>query len=225
MKYVVRNEQDLDALLEEQCSGEHEIDSDWEWEGRKEYGSDVIILNAKGKWFDKDIVSRFHIWDGVDDKQCLKVYKIKPEDVPKVKNTISYIRNNFDHIYEVMLEKLLPTLVDWNVQDCETDEPVTTIQQLHKNHMTKVTAGMEAWCITNIQLNCQYQKGDMVVYSLLYRNGVSAEGGNCPASGDGFEVVFWKDQAIFFLDGNTEEQIFDFANYVKWSDCLEKSAK
>ena len=38
---------------------------------------------------------------------------------------------------------------------------------------------------------------------------------------DGFEVVFWKDRVLFFLDGNTEEQIFDFVNYVGWPDCLE----
>lgn len=224
MKYVVRNEQDLDALLDEQCNREHDVDDDWVWKGEREYGCDVIILDAKGKWFDKNIVSALHIWNGIDD-QCLKVYKIKPEDAPKVKNTIAYIRENFDHIYGAMLEILMPMLVDWNVQDCETGEPVTTIQQLHKNRHTKVIAGMEAWCIANIQLNCQYQKDDMVVYSLIYRNEVSGEDSRYPAAEDGFEVVFWKDQAIFFLDGNTEEQIFDFANYVKWPDCLEKSAK
>lgn len=224
MKYVVRNEQDLDALLEEQCSGEHDVDDDWVWKGGREYGCDVIILDAKGNWFDKDIVSQLHIWDGIDG-QFLKNYRIKPEDIQKVKNTIAYIRENFDHIYEAMLGKLLPTLVDWNAQDCETGEPVTTIQQFHKNRTTKVIAGMEAWCITNIQLNCQYQKDDMVVYSMIYSSEVAAEGGRYPASEDGFEVVFWKDRAISFYDGNMEEQIFDFANDVKWPDCLEKSAK
>ena len=61
-------------------------------------------------------------------------------------------------------------------------------------------------------MNCKYQKDDMVVYSLIFNAGYVD---------DGFEVVFWKDRVLFFLDGNTEEQIFDFVNYVDWPDCLE----
>ena len=71
---------------------------------------------------------------------------------------------------------------------------------------------MEAESIRCIQLNCKYQKDDMVVYSLIFNAGYVD---------DGFEVVFWKDRVLFFLDGNTEEQIFDFVNYVDWPDYLE----
>lgn len=217
MKYVVRNEQDLDALLAEQCSQEHEIDGDWEWEGRQEYGSDVIIFNTEGEWFDKKVVSRLHIWEGSVDNG-ISVTKITPEDAQRVKNTISYIRENFDRIYQVMLEKLLSVFVEEEVYDEETDEQVTTIQQLHSLRYIEEIAGMEAGCITNLQLNCRYHKDDMVLYSLVFHP-------DCYKCGfdDGFEVGFWKERIVFLMDGNTEEEIFYFPDtYLDWPDCLEK---
>ena len=33
---------------------------------------------------------------------------------------------------------------------------------------------------------------------------------------DGFEVVFWKDHVVFFMDGNTEEAIFEFEHFKEW---------
>ena len=212
MKYVIKNEQDLDVLLEERCVRGQEIDSDWEWEGKSYYGCDVIILDAKGKWFDKDIVAKLSIWEGTV-VQCISVTKISSDDKQRVKNTILYIRENFDHIYQVMLGALLPWLVQVGVRDDETDELVTTIEQFHNIRSSHVIAGLEAGCIRHLQLNCKYQKDDMMVYSLIF---------NSDCADDGFEVVFWKDQVIFFLDGNTHEQIFDFADYVDWPNCLEK---
>lgn len=58
MKYVIRNVQDLEALLEERYVKEQETDGDWEWNGMRWYGCDAIILNATGRWFDRNIVSR-----------------------------------------------------------------------------------------------------------------------------------------------------------------------
>lgn len=216
MKYFIKNEQDLDALLAERCVQDREIDSDWEWESErgheKEYGCDVIVLNAKGKWFDKNIATVFDIWEGsiID---CMKLTKIRPEDRQKVKNTILYIQENFDHIYQTMLESLLPWIVEYEMQDDETGELITTIEQFHQTRWFREIAGFETGSIKRLQLNCKYQKDDMVVYSLVFE---------VHNADDGFEVVFWKDKVIFFLDGNTEEQIFDFANYVDWPDCLER---
>ncbi|MCM1091451.1 MAG: hypothetical protein NC092_03360 [Butyrivibrio sp.] len=199
MNYVVRNEQDLDALMEERMQGIKAQD-DWEWEGQRWYACDAIILNAKGKWFDRNIVSRLNIWEG-SIVNYQPVRKIRPEDREKIKNTIRYIRDNFDHIYQVMLETLLPTIIEWGVPDCKTGEPITTIQQIHDNHGSQIKAEMESWCITNIQLNCGYQKDDMVYYSFLYR---------LNPFDDGLEVVFWKDRVVFFVDGNPEDAIFEF---------------
>lgn len=215
MKYVVRNEQDLDALLEEQCTQEHEIDGDWEWEDEKWYGCDAIILDEKGKWFDKNIVTRLSIWEG-SVVQCVPVMKIKSEDKQRVKNTIQYIMENFDHIYQTMLEALLPWLIQYEATDDETGELITTVEQFHNNRLSREIAGMEAGCISHLQMNCQYQKDDMVVYSLVF---------TCDCADDGFEVVFWKDKVIFYLDGNTHEQIFDFAHYIDWPDCLEEGKR
>lgn len=209
MKYVIRNSQDLEALLDERCVQEQKIDSSWEWEGMRWYGCDAIILNTKGKWFDKNLVSKLCIWEGSMVKSR-PVTKIKPESKQKVINTILYIQENFDHIYQAMLEALLPTLTGWKMQNYETNEPVNTVQQLHNAHGTNVIAGMEAGCITNLQLNCQYQKDDMVFYSLLYR----PDGGKY-GFGDGLEVVFWKDHVVFFGDGNPEDAIFYFDSSYK----------
>lgn len=210
MKYVIRDEQDLNALLEERCVKEQETDGDWEWEGMHWYGCDAIIIDAKGKWFDKKLVSRLHVWEGSVVK-CIPVTKIRPEGKEKIRNTILYIQENFEHIYQVMLETLLPFLTEWEMRNFGTGEPVTTVRQLHEAHGTQVIADMEAGCITKLQLNCRYQKDNMVFYSLTY----------CPDSSkygfdDGFEVVFWKDHVVFFMDGNTGEAIFDFENYKEW---------
>ncbi len=214
MKYFIKNEQDLDALLAERCVQEQEIDGDWEWESERghesHYGCDAIILDVKGKWFDKNIITELSILEGTV-VECIAVTKISPEDAQKVKNTILYIQENFDHIYQTMLEKLLPNLIEWGIKDEETGELITTIEQFHNSRWSREIAGMEAESIRHLQLNCKYQKDDMVVYSLVFVACID----------DGFEVVFWKDQVIFFLDGNTHEQIFDFANYVDWPNCLE----
>lgn len=204
MKYIIRNEQDLDALLEERMRGE-EADGDWEWNGLRWYACDAIILNTDGKWFDKNLVLQLWIWEGSIVLHHA-VTKIDLKDRQKVKNTIQYIQENFDHIYQVMLETLLPTLIKWNVPDCENGGPITTIQQIHGNRQTNEIAGMEAGCITKLQLNCRYQKDDMVYYSFLYRINPFE---------DGFEVVFWKDRVVFFGDGNPQDAIFEFDNQYK----------
>lgn len=133
--------------------------------------------------------------------------ELKQQIKQKIKNTILYIQQNFDHIYQVMLETLLPTVTEWEMQNYRTGEPVTTFQQLHDAHGSEVIAGMEARCITNLQLNCKYQKDDMVFYPLIYHPDICDEG---------FGVVFWKDHVVFFIDGNTEEAIFEFEHYKEW---------
>ena len=209
MKYVIKNGQDLEALLDEVSVQEQKIDGSWEFEGRCWYGCNAIILNSQGKWFDKNIVSKLCIWEG-SVVNGVPATKIKPEDKQKVRNTIMYIQDNFDHIYQAMLEALLPTLIKWKMQNFRNSEPVTTIQQFHDAHNKSEIAGMEAGCITNLQLNCQYQKDDMAFYSLLYRPDSSKYGFD-----DGFEVVFWKDQVVFFGDGNPEDAIFYFDSHYK----------
>lgn len=207
MKYVIRNTQDLETLLNERCVKEQEIDGDWEWNGMRWYGCDVIILGTGGQWFDKDIVSKLCIWEG-SIVNCIPATKLRLEDRQAVINTISYIQENFDHIYQVMLETLLPTLMQWKMQNFQTNEPVITVQQLHDAHNSTVFAGMESGCITNLQLNCQYQKDNMVFYSLTYQLDSSRYGYD-----DGFEVVFWRDHVVFFGDGNPQEYIFRFEDY------------
>lgn len=161
MKYFIKNEQDLDTLLAERCVQEQEIDSAWVWESERgheeHFGCDAIVLNAKGKWFDQKIVTRLNIFEG-SVVQCIPVTKIQPEDQLKVKNTILYIQENFDHIYQTMLERLLPSIIEWGVRDEDTDELITTIEQFHKTRWSREIAGMEAESIRCLQLNCKYQK-------------------------------------------------------------------
>lgn len=57
--------------------------------------------------------------------------KIKKEDITMLKNTISYIQENFDKIYQAMLEALLPFVTNWGMENRQTQEKVTTIEHLH----------------------------------------------------------------------------------------------
>ena len=132
--------------MAERCVQKQEIDSAWVWESERgheeHFGCDAIVLNAKGKWFDQKIVTRLNIFEG-SVVQCIPVTKIQPEGTQqKVKNTILYIQENFDHIYQTMLERLLPSIIEWGVRDEDTDELITTIEQFHK---TRYPAKSQEW--------------------------------------------------------------------------------
>lgn len=205
MKHVVRNRQELEALLDERCEKGLERGGDWEWEwgGFTWLADAIIVLNAKGMWFDKNIVSELCIWGG--EANHTLVTKIEPECRQKVINTIMYIQENFDHVYQAMLEKILLIATEHELLDLAFYEPITTIRQLHEAREIREISGMEADCIRHIQLNCQYQKDDMVFYSWIFQPSYGF--------GDGFEVVFWRDHVVCVGDGNTGDLIFEFEDY------------
>lgn len=196
--YIVENMQDLDNLLQERC--EHE------WEAESDEDEDKIIINAKGKWFDNNILTPLVIYKGCSDWKIET--QIEKQDVQKIKNTISYIQDNFDRIYQAMLEALLPFLIRWEMENMETHEKVMTIQDLHHARDGEVKNETEVGCIAAIQLNCQHEREDMVFYSMIFMPDIYKYGYD-----DGFEVVFFKDKVVYFTDGNTREAIFDFDLY------------
>lgn len=200
--HIIKNSQDLDVLLEEIC--EKESDGGGYWEDM-----DKIILYTKGKWFDKNVLSALTIWGAAPPVKSQYSTKIEPEDKPYIKNTISYIQNNFDHIYQVMLETLIPFVQEWGMENKTTHEVVTTIEQLNEaRDKDELIDGMETRSLDLLQLNCAYKKEDMVFYSLIFLPDCCEYGYD-----DGFEVVFWKDHVVYFTDGNTAEAILDFDYY------------
>ena len=199
--YIIRNSQDLDVLLEERCEKKYEGGGDWE-------DKDKIVLHTKGKWFDKDVLAALNIY-GSNPTGYFYVTKIIPEDKSYIQNTITYIQNNFEHIYQAMLESLLPFVREWGMENRETKEAVSTIQQLNQaREKGKLIDGMETRSLDVLQLNCEYKKEDMVFYSLVFRPDSWLYGYD-----DGFEVVFWKDHVVFFTDGNAQDAIFYFDQY------------
>uniref|UniRef100_UPI0040564BE6 hypothetical protein n=1 Tax=Agathobacter sp. TaxID=2021311 RepID=UPI0040564BE6 len=197
--HIIRNEQDLDIFLEEICQKEPEGGY---WEDK-----DKIIFYPKGEWFDKAIISALTIFASSPPVNYQYSTKIEPEDKPYIKNTLSYIRNNFEHIYQVMLETLIPFIREWeDMENCKTHELVTTIRQLHEaREKDEIMDGMDAGSLNLLQLNCAYQKDGMVFYSFIFSPDCTVYGYD-----DGFEVVFWKDHVVYFTDGNMGEAILDF---------------
>lgn len=201
--HIIKNSQDLDVFLEEICEKEADVGY---WEDM-----DKIILYAKGKWFNKNILSALTIFGASQPVQSQYSTKIEPEDKPYIKNTISYIQNNFEHIYQVMLETLLPFVKEWEMENHKTNEVVSTIQQLHEaREKDEIIDGMDAGSLNLLQLNCGYKKDGMVFYSFIFSPDCSVYGYD-----DGFEVVFWKDHVVYFTDGNTAEAILNFEYYEK----------
>ena len=237
--YIIKTLQDLELLLDDITLQEGEIlDEDcinaWN-EKRSQQGytgysedEDKLIIPAKGgKWFQHDIQAELHIYGGNLINSYLCPTKIKPEDRQKVKNTITYIEEHFDQIYEAMLEALLPTLKGWEMRNKDTGEYVETIEQLHEARDKRLNGkyfktteelqevsdkkrkvALETGCFNMLQLNCAYQKDDMVYYSLGFMPDCFLYGYD-----DGFEIVFCKDQVISFTDGNVMDHIFEFERY------------
>ncbi len=196
--YIIKNMLDLEALLQERC--EHECEAVYSDE------ADKIIIHSKGKWFENDIYTPLWIYKGSAGWKIET--KIEKGDVLKIKNTISYIQENFDRIYQAMLEALLPFVVKWRMENQETHEKIMSIQQLHDARDVVIEEEMETRCIVSLQLNCQHEREDMVFYSLVFMPDICKYGYE-----DGYEVVFFKDKVVYFTDGNTREAIFDFEEY------------
>ena len=197
--YTIQKIEELDALLQEQC--EHACEAVYSEDADK-----LIIPVKDGKWFDKDIFTPLWIYKGSCGWKIES--KLEQEDIPKIKRTIIYIWENFDRIYQSMLETLLPFLIDWEMEDRKTGKKVVTTEQLHDARDITIENDREVGCIEMIQLNCQFEKDGMVAYSFKFMPDIFKYGYD-----DGFEVVFFQDKVVYFTDGNMCEVIFDFPEY------------
>ena len=237
--YIIKTLQDLEPLLDDITLQEGEALDEvcinaWN-EKRSQQGytgysedEDKLIIPAKGgKWFQHDIQVELYIYGGDLINSYLCPTKIKPEDRQKVKNTIAYIQEHFDQIYEALLNALLPSLKEWNMQNKETGAYVETIEQLHMARDKRLDGeyfgtseelqeikdskrknAPETGCLHMLQLNCAYQKDDTVFYSFGFMPDCYLYGYD-----DGMEIVFCKDQVISFTDGYVMDHIFQFKKY------------
>ncbi len=214
--YIIRDMGELERLLDERCLKEGEV---WDTAKGKEWAKEVggrfgylrdhdkIVIPASGKWFKEDITIPIEI-HGANPAKYTYVVKIKPGDRQKVINTIHYIRENFDSIYEAMLNALLPFVIKWEMTNQSTGERVATITQLHEARYPGTDEKTGTNCFDCLKLNCEYQKDDMVLFSLIFRPDCSVYGFD-----DGFEIVFRKDHVVDITDGNAGDDIFEFESH------------
>jgi len=207
---------ELEALLNERCITEGEVwdtakAKEWAKEVGKSFGylqdHDKIVILTSGKWFNNDVTIPIEI-HGANPAGYSYVVKIEPEDRQKVVNTILYIRENFDRIYEIMLETLLPFVKKWEMTNQKTGEPVSTTEQLHEARYPGTDEKTGTNCFDCLKLNCGYQKDDTVLFSLIFRPDCSVYGFD-----DGFDVVFLKDHVADITDGNTGDDVFEFESH------------
>lgn len=213
--YIIRSLQDFEALVDSRCLRDGEDFSRecvlaWNQRQRERgysgYSDDMdqAVLPA-GRWFSADVRTALQVWGANPLPAGPYIEQVRPEDKPALLRTWAYILENFDQIYENLLRALLPTLMEEGMESRNTGRRVTTVEQLHEARDRMTADGMEAACIGRLQLNCQYQRAGMVFYSLVFRPDCTEYGYD-----DGFEVVFWKDHVVSFLDGNTMDHIFFF---------------
>lgn len=214
--YTIKTLQEFEDCLNERCLKEGEsftLPCIKAWnERRRQLGysgfsddEDKVILSAAGgRWFERDIRAELHVY-GSNPVSGHYVTQIRPEDKPALLRTFVYIQENFDRIYENLLTALLPALIEWEMENRETRQPVTTIRQLHEARDMLVHGGLETACFQRLQLNCQHQREGMVFYSLGFMPDCTKYGFD-----DGFEVVLWKDHVVSFSDGNTMDHILYF---------------
>lgn len=132
----------------------------------------------------------------------LEVYGYNESKKKVLKNTLLYIHNNMQQIYENMLSALLPTLINWGM--CEKNgsgKKVMSVQELD-------AAKYENDFIDVIQINCEDEIDGYAYYSIIFSVDYRKFGYD-----DGMEVVFFKDKVIYWSDGNTREYLFEFREH------------
>lgn len=164
---------------------------------------DALFSNANGRKID-DIANLKITWNGKYGNEIypeLLIYNYTEEKRQVLKNTLTYISENFEKIYFNMLKAILPLAREWEMQNEKTGKKVLTIDDLN-------AAKLEKGFIESIQLNCADIKNDKTYYSIIFRINYYDYGYD-----DGMEVVFYEDKVIFWSDGNTGEYLLVFRSY------------
>ena len=149
-------------------------------------------------------------WKGRFAATCypeLIVFAYSNEKKQALMNTLEVILNDFENIYMHMLEAMYPTLVEWEfgkINGCgeEIGEAIQSLEDLHSARC------LDFDFIPTIKINCKDIEEGYCYYSFLFVVDCGRYGFD-----DGMEVVCYKNQVVFWADGNTMEHLFDFRDY------------
>lgn len=130
----------------------------------------------------------------------LEVIGFQSSQEKLLQNTLGFITNNFQTLYEQALSAMLPVFGPAGVGSCTENGVVTTLMDLHK-------ARFEEDFIHTLQINLSDVKDDIAIFSFLLRLKFEYE-----APENGCEFVFDHDKLLFWGDGNTGNHIYDYAD-------------
>ncbi|NMM63565.1 hypothetical protein HBE96_12945 [Clostridium sp. P21] len=127
-----------------------------------------------------------------------------------VKNTLSFISENFNSIYENMLKTLVKTFKNWDIYDNDNKEDyyVKTEEDLDKMRY-------DGNFIDTIIINCNELENEFAYYSFKFQFNYCRFGYD-----DGAEVVMYKDKVIFWADGNSMEYIYTFRDILEANNSI-----
>ncbi|WP_027625967.1 hypothetical protein [Clostridium lundense] len=166
-------------------------DSDWKEKLRNliNYEENFIFpIKCSGKYINTILTPQLIISDFSEEKEQI------------VKNTLKFILENFDAIYENMLKILVKTFKNWDIYDHENNEDyqINIEEDLHKMRY-------DGNFINTIIINCNEIENEFAYYSFKFEFNYCRFGYD-----DGVEVVMYKDKVIFWADGNSMEYIYSF---------------
>lgn len=177
----------------------HLNDIDWKEKLTKltNYEEDFIFpIEYKDKFTNLTLTPNLIISDFNEKKEII------------VKNTLGFISENFNSIYENMLKTLVETFKNWDIYDNDNKEDyyVKTEEDLDKMRY-------DGNFIETIIINCNELENEFAYYSFKFIFNYCRFGYD-----DGAEVVMYKDKVIFWADGNSMEYIYNFKEILEAGD-------
>ncbi|MFD3156785.1 hypothetical protein ACFIJ5_07995 [Haloimpatiens sp. FM7330] len=166
-------------------------DSQWKEKLTKliNQGENIIFpIKCSGKFINKTLTPTLIVSGFNENKEQI------------VKNTLNFISENFNEIYENMLKSLVKSFKNWDIYDSNTEENyyVRTKEDLDRMRY-------DGNFINTIIINCNELEDGFAYYSFKFQFNYCRFGFD-----DGIEAVMYKDKVIFWADGNTMEYIYSF---------------
>lgn len=169
----------------------HLNDKDWKEKITKlvSYEEDFIFpIKCNGKFINQTL------------KPLLIISSFNEEKEHIIVNTLKFISENFNTIYENLLGTLIKRFKDWDIYDNDNKENyyIKTIKDLDQmRHQDNF--------IEKIIVNCDEIEDEFAYYSFKFQFNYCRFGFD-----DGVEAIMHKDRTIFWADGNSMEYIYSF---------------
>lgn len=148
----------------------------------------IFPIKCSGKFINQKLTPTLIVSDFNKEKEQI------------VEDTLRFISENFNAIYENTLKSLVKSFKNWDIydNDNEKDYCVSTEEDLDKMRY-------EGNFISTIIINCSELEDGFAYYSFKFEFNYCRFGFE-----DGIEAVMYKDKIIFWADGNSMEYIYSF---------------